>query len=135
MNVTNPDPAKFAVTVRIPWLVDDNHWEYIKRELIRRYMSELFPPMIGDGLHHVMKFDYYKSEPGPFDEVEYSLICRHSIAQMQNVTFYQAENIDRYIRAANLKPVCRFCGNTLKLDKRGGCSACGGPGNGEGLQS
>ena len=135
MSATSPDPSKFVATMRVSRLYDSNHWEHIKRELIHEFLCELFPQMIDDGRYHVMKFDYYKAENQHLDMVEYSLICRHSIAQSQTVIYYEADPIQAYIKSAGLKPVCSYCGDTLKLDKRGGCSGCGGPAGGEGLQS
>jgi hypothetical protein len=58
------DNSKYAVTVTLSKsLIEDDpkHWEHVKQELIYKYMRDIFPEMIGDGKHHVMKFDYYKS--------------------------------------------------------------------------
>jgi len=128
--------SKYSVSVRVAKeriIRDPECWEYVKHELVYKYMSDLFPRMIGDGLYHVMKFDFYKNEDFEFDYMQYDLICHHDIAQVQSIKLYETEQaINNYIHTAKLKPACRYCGNTLKLDKRGGCSACGGPGNGEG---
>ena len=114
------------------WLEDDpDAWERIKRDLIRKYMTELFPPMIGDGLYHVMRFDYYKQENYEgLGTIDYMLVCRHAIANVQNVTIPEMTRVDAYLRSSGMKPACSFCGNTLILDSRGGCKACGAPADG-----
>ena len=114
------------------WLEDDpDAWERIKRDLIHQYMTELFPPMIGDGLYHVMKFDYFTQEtPERFGTIDYALVCRHTTAIVRNVIIPEMPQVDAYLRSSGMKPACSFCGNTLILDSRGGCKACGAPAGG-----
>jgi hypothetical protein len=99
-------------------------WEHVRQVLMSQYMRDFLPEMIGDGHHHVMKFDYaIIDDRFGFEGVEYRLYCRHSIAEVERV---RIATFEEELRKENAKPACRWCGNILVLDKRGGCSACGG---------
>ena len=106
---------------------DAGWWNYAKRNLMSQFMETIMPDMIGDGLHHVMKFDYVVRDLQDYQGKEYLMMCKHSVAKIQNITIpdYRVSYMGYEYKSA-----CRYCGNTLILDKRGGCSACGGPAGG-----
>ncbi len=110
---------------------DPHAWEYIKRKLIQIYMGDLFPQMIDDGLYHVMKFDFYKSEVDRMRyTVEYRLVCKHSVARVQNMVIPELPEMNLSVKSmekSGFKKACRYCGNALILSTRGACNACGGP--------
>jgi ribosomal protein L37E len=112
---------------------DKEWWAYAKRRLMSEFMENVMPDMIGDGLHHVMKFDYLVRDiPMGYGMKEYLMTCKHSVANVQRVIFAEI-GAPSYaaVGGARYKVACRYCGNTLILDKRGACSACGGPAGGE----
>jgi hypothetical protein len=104
------------------YAVDSIPWEYIKRQLDEIMLRDVFAPMIGDGLYHVIKADYLKDDNYPIDAIIYYAKIHHTIAQIQNIVIPSMVNIPETARF-----ICRWCGNVLKLDKRGGCMACGAP--------
>lgn len=108
---------------------NDERWGdfgFIKRRLFDSLGFEFFEGMIGDDLHHVLKFDIMKDEQA--EQIAYYLKIRHSVARMRTVTFAKMPDMD-YSIPFTAKKVCGFCGNIFVMDKRGGCSACGGFGS------
>lgn len=124
---------KHCASYRVPKEMitkDPGAWERIKYQLMSHYMRDYLPAMIGDGNHHIMKFDYAVLpcvDFGYTDDfmVEYRLYCLHSIADTQHITI-PVVSFEQELLKEGAKRACRWCGNVLVLDKRGGCSACGG---------
>ena len=92
-------------------------------EFTRKFAEQILEPMIGDGMNHVLKTDLLRTD----DEngVTIYLKCDHCVARFKDVV------IKRLVWEEDIPvmavKVCRWCGSVLKLDARGGCTACGAP--------
>jgi len=123
--------SKYCAVYRVPIdRTDDPHlWEHVKRSLIQIYTGDIFLKILDEGLYHVMKFDFYKAEVNDqtFREVEYRLICKHSLARVQNIVIPKFPDVELAVRSMEkqgFKKACRYCGNVLILSGRGACNAC-----------
>jgi len=101
-------------------------WDYIKKELDMMMSRDIYSQLVGDGLYHVIKADYLKDENCHPDIITYYARISHTVAQIRQVNI--PSFVEYYQIPATAREVCRWCGNSIVLDKRGGCSACGGPG-------
>ena len=94
---------------------------YVKRKLYAQLSDVLIPGIVDSGKFHVLKAEILRQDD--YDTINYYLKVRHSVAREQNISIPVFEDT---IIPASAKPCCQWCGNELRLDKRGGCSACGG---------
>lgn len=113
------------ISVLAESLEQPGYFEKVKQRLSDIFYRDVVLPTIGDNLHHVFKTSIlrdvdYLDYPGM---VNFYLKVNHSVAQVQH--FVLAEMLDPIPTSA--REICRWCGNELKIDKRGGCKACGAP--------
>ena len=93
---------------------------YVKRNLYAQASDLLIPGIVDSGKHHVLKAEIFRQDE--MDTINFYLKIHHSIAKEQHIILPVLDDII----PASAKPCCQWCGNELNLDKRGGCSACGG---------
>ena len=97
-------------------------WEYAKMEINYQLLEKVISPTLGDEEHHVFYSKYFKKYDPLRRATNIYLRLDHSIAKTQEYVIAKIGEIPK-----DAIPVCRYCGNELRIDKRGGCSACGGP--------
>jgi hypothetical protein len=117
----------FAVCHSVSRELAESHPEYfqhVRRDFSRQLTEHFVEPMIDDGLYHVIRADIMRDET--FDAINFYLRVHHSVAQVRHVEFMQMDAQPVRI-PETAKLACRYCGNVLNLDARGGCSACGAP--------
>lgn len=98
-------------------------FEAVKGRLSEEFFKNIILPTIGDKKYHVIKSDILRDNNLMFPgTVDFYLKISHSVAEIQHIVLAQLDPIPETARV-----VCRWCGNVLGLDKRGGCKACGAP--------
>lgn len=102
---------------------DPKYFEYIKERLTFECGRYLVPSIIDSGKHHVVKLDMYRVDNPAFDKIDFYIKGSHFYAKTHSIYIPVMEE---FSLPATAKPCCRWCGNVLTLDSRGGCSACGG---------
>ena len=100
----------------------DMVWKHAKKELAYQLLESVIAPTLGDEQYHVFHSKYFQDRDPMRRATNIYLKLDHSIAQRQEIRIAEITTIP-----LSAIPICRFCGNELHVDRRGGCSACGGP--------
>ena len=100
------------------------YFQEVRRKFSHELTKNIVEPIIDDGLYHVIKADIMRDET-PIS-VDFYMRLSHSIAKIRHYEIPEFNQLSARI-PETAKLACRYCGNVLTLDKRGGCSACGAP--------